>query len=469
MTRRRWMHIIAILLAATALRIFYANLVWTPAAKSPDASMSVMYVRSAYLLAAGLGYSQTIPGSPAYKSIEGVGGLKETARDGKRITLETGGLVPADGLYPETLHPPGWSILGAIFHRATGLPVWLVMQILGILFDLAACGILYGLTLNVLKKHKIAATATLLYALFPPFAYASVRLQPIGFVCFFVLLETAIVLSAARRKGRLKFTLYALCGVLLGVSAYFRPDYLLLGPFLMAGVWWNERRYWQPLVLAVGMTIISVAVLSPWAYRNHEQLGRWVFTSTSAGATLITGLGGYPNPWGFGPSDIDRAKEASAQGISTPWSSEADLYFRKTFVEAIKSHPGAYIGILLRKSWMPLAPPHDWGLTSTTRKRPFYEIRREGKVFDNLKYVIHTYWSRALSSAIMLLGNLGLLLIVFKEPARRKDMVFLILVILYAAFSHVFTVMFPIYILPAAFVPLIGLAYILNRGWQAED
>ena len=462
MSKKSWAWIAAILVVAATTRLVFAVLVWTPTAKSPDQTISVMYVRSAYLLATGHGYAQAIPDSPAYQSIEGSNGLKQRARNGTKLTLSNGAIVPLDGLYPEMVHPPGWSVVASALHRLSGLPVWLPMQILGGLVDVAACGLAYWLTYLLLGSYRIARLSGLFYALFPPLAYASIRLQPIAFMSFFVLLETVLFVLACRSQGRRQILLFAACGLLAGVSAYFRPDYLLLAPFLVIGLFWTAMKAWKILAIGIGMAALSLVVLTPWTVRNYDLAGRIIVTSTSVGATLVSGLGAVPNPWGFGPSDVDRAKEAAQRGIPTPFNAEADAYFRGVFWDAVKKHPGTYLKQLLRRSWMPLAPPHDWGLVSKFKARPFHELRRQGAIFANLIDLAVAHWPRIISGALMLIGHIGLVLMYLRERKARPVIITLFLVWAYAAFSHIFTLMVPFYLLPAAFVPLIGLAYLCS-------
>src|SRR5690606_15305494 len=81
---------------ALLVRLVYAFLVWSPGFKSPDESMFKMYARSAYFLAAGHGYAQAIPGSPAYFDIEEI---RENVAFPTRITAASHDEISADGKY----------------------------------------------------------------------------------------------------------------------------------------------------------------------------------------------------------------------------------------------------------------------------------------------------------------------------------------------------------------------------------
>jgi hypothetical protein len=95
---------------------------------------------------------------------------------------------------------------------------------------------------------------------------------------------------------------------------------MLMPLFVGLGLWLYTRRFWQSFSAMVFAQVVVFLVLSPWAFRNYGICGRWVFTSSGVGATLITGLGEFNNPWGFGYTDEDRYKQAVLQGFSSAWS-----------------------------------------------------------------------------------------------------------------------------------------------------
>ena len=464
MTRSTWKHLAVILAVATVCRAAYAVLVWTPWFISPSETMSKMYVRSAYALSAGLGYAQTIPDSPADEDLKN---LVREGETGKWIRWSSGPRVRPDGLYPEMLHPPGWSLIAASLHRGLGVPVTRAMHCVTAVVDVAACAMLYWLVLLALDSVRVARVAAWLYAVFPPLCYASATLRPIGFMSFFMILATIwIVLAVRSRKAAARWGCYVLCGATIGLAGYFRPDFLLLGPFFFLGLWFIRRRFFSSLAAAAGILAVSLIVLFPWARRNHKLCGRWMFTSCGAGCTLISGLGAYDNPWGFGPSDHDRARETAEQGLRTPFCPEADTYFRGRFFDAVREHPWAYAWIVARRSFQAVAPPYAWGLKLPARTKSFSSLRREGKLVENLGYLAKAFWPR-ISMAVVSLAALICALIVLIR--RWRGPVWLVMLVpLYAALSHMFSHMAPYYLLPGAFAQLTALAYVLGRGWRDD-
>lgn len=460
---RRWLA--AILLVAAAARIAYALLVWTPAFVSPAETMSKMYVRSAYALCADLGYAQALPGSDAYHDLQA---LVREGQAGAVVTADAARRVSRKGLYAEMLHPPGWAMAAAVLHRAFGVPVTTAMHWFSVCVDVAACALLFVLARSVLGSARVALVAAAIYAVFPPLCYASATLRPKAMMPFFVILATLVIMRAARAGGPRRWMLLAACGAALGVGGYFRPDFLLLGPFLCLGLWATDRRLWLVPAAAAVVLAASLAVLLPWARRNHSVCGRWVFTSSGVGCTLVTGLGTYPNPWGFGPSDEDRVREAARAGFATPFSPQADLYFRRVFLRAVRERPWAYVKILARRTVQPIATPYGSGLKLPARTRSFTELRSTDSVLGNVGYLWRAFWPRIIMAGVSFAGLCAMVFMLIRERRRRPAVWFLALVPLYAAGSHLLSHMAPYYLLPGVFAQLTGLAYVLARPRRHE-
>lgn len=467
MARRHRLILAWIVALALGLRALYAVLVWTPAFTSPDRSMSKMYVRSAYLMAAGHGYAQVLGNCPARTDVMV---LQEETRSGRTITPADGARIRPEGLYPEMLHPPGWSWIAAQLHGLTGQPVWLLMQVVGVVVDTLTVLLVFAVVRLCWGGFRLAAWTALLYAIFPGNLAVSVELTPTVFTLHFAVLVTLLLALAARGAGRQRWAFVVLAGLASGLSGYFRPDYLLLAPFLALGLWIVWKRLVAAMAAGLAVAVISLVVMLPWAWRNHGICGRWVFTSSSVGCTLVTGLGTYPNPWGLGPSDVDRGREAAAQGYATAFGPEADPYFRKVFWDCVKSHPRALVPILARRALEALLPPHSWGL-ARTGSQPFSEIRRQGRIFDSAGYMVRTYWSQGLSAGLMGLGWIGCAGLLLRERKAHPLIVLPLLAPVYAALSHLPTHMAGYYVLPGAFAQWMGLAWLAGRlagRWRAD-
>ncbi|MBN8867421.1 MAG: hypothetical protein J0H98_07690 [Solirubrobacterales bacterium] len=84
---------------------------------------------------------------------------------------------------------------------------------------------------------------------------------------------------------------WALPGLLLGLAAMVRPEYLGIS-ILLAGalVLINRRHGLRPALLgSAAMLAALFLVIAPWTIRNLDQTGRFVPLSTGGGQTLFTG------------------------------------------------------------------------------------------------------------------------------------------------------------------------------------
>jgi len=81
-------------------------------------------------------------------------------------------------------------------------------------------------------------------------------------------------------------------GVLFGLTAMFRPEYLLVGGafVVLAAVRGWQARGWQPGLAGAGVLLAALLVpIVPWTIRNIDVLGRVVPISTGSGKALYVG------------------------------------------------------------------------------------------------------------------------------------------------------------------------------------
>lgn len=98
-------------------------------------------------------------------------------------------------------------------------------------------------------------------------------------------------LARPERPVWLKLLDWVLPGVLLGLTAMVRPEYLPIG-LLMIGVLAlisRDQGLRPALTGAAVSTVALLVVLAPWTFRNLDETGRLVPLSTGGGQTLFTG------------------------------------------------------------------------------------------------------------------------------------------------------------------------------------
>ncbi len=461
----------AIVVFSAALLFRLAYLIWYLSGWHviPDSSMALSYFWRGYGIAAGYGYV-----AAERSSLDHLISLEERVRaESFRVTPETAGPLEPHGVRAETLHPPGMALLIAGANRLFGIPADLPVQLLYLIVD-SATAVLVGWIAGVTLGSRVGFASGLAYALFPPSAYMAIAKLPTGIFPMFIAGSLACALQGLRQSGRRRWRWYAGSGLVLGLGGYFRPDYVLMPILVGLGLWAYSRRFWHSFKATALAQVLVFVVLLPWAYRNHAVFDRWIFTSTSAGGTMINGLGTFRNPWGFGPRDEDREKEAAAVGIDSAWSPDADAHFRKVFVRSIREHPGGFWMRMLYRAPAAVATPFDLGFTNPWRTHGFTELRKEGQdrysfFREHPGYVLRAY-SDSLLSALLTFFCLGCTtLMVVLERRRRLGLVLLLLSPhLYSVASHLpLSHMQAYYLLPSMFCWLIGVGYVLAKGWRA--
>jgi 4-amino-4-deoxy-L-arabinose transferase-like glycosyltransferase len=132
--------------------------------------------------------------------------------------------------------------------------------------------------------------AALAVAVYPAFVYDAGRLMSEPFaelgLAGFVL--AFLWASGEGRRPRA----YLLPGLLLGLTALFRPEYLVFAVvFAVLALIWRARRHgWRDGALAGGALLVAFCVLVvPWTIRNYVVLDRVVPISTGGGKALFIG------------------------------------------------------------------------------------------------------------------------------------------------------------------------------------
>ena len=122
---------------------------------------------------------------------------------------------------------------------------------------------------------------------------------------------------------------------------------------------------------------------------------------------------------------------------------------------------------------LPLAvvAPQTFGFNNPLKTVRFSEELEKGRdrfevVLSKPLYILKAYWEWLLMGLVGFASSLSSLFMVICER-RRFGLVFLLLSPhLYSIGTHLLMYYEPRYVLPSMFSFLIGLAYVLSRGWQ---
>jgi len=183
---------------------------------------------------------------------------------------------------------PGAPLLYAASFFATGGPREGTARIVELLLGLAAIVIVYllGRRLNCRPAGLIAA---LCVAVYPPFIHSTGALysEP---PAIFTLPAAVLAFLWASERRRLRAWL--LPGLLFGLTALIRPDYLPVGIafVLLAAIRIGRDRGRQPGLAAGGMALAAMLLpIVPWTIHNQVTLHRTVPISTGGGKALYVG------------------------------------------------------------------------------------------------------------------------------------------------------------------------------------
>jgi hypothetical protein len=87
------------------------------------------------------------------------------------------------------------------------------------------------------------------------------------------------------------YLFYALSGIMLGISAWIRPNAMMLAPFVLAMLVAISARRWQAIKYGAVMLMATVVTISPITIRNYVIYGEFVPISINLGIVLWQGIG----------------------------------------------------------------------------------------------------------------------------------------------------------------------------------
>ena len=139
-------------------------------------------------------------------------------------------------------------------------------------------GRLAGLLLALYPTHVMFSTLSLTEPLFT-----------------ILLLGAISCLLLQRQSGPIRAVL---AGLLLGIAVLVRPLMVLLPLLLPLGLLEKGEDRRQALLVSLLVLVTTLAIVSPWLWRNHQLTGRWTSLTTSGGFNFWVGnnpdaRGGY--------------------------------------------------------------------------------------------------------------------------------------------------------------------------------
>jgi 4-amino-4-deoxy-L-arabinose transferase-like glycosyltransferase len=183
---------------------------------------------------------------------------------------------------------PGAPLLYAAAFYATGGAREGTARIVELLLGLAAIVVAYllGRRINCRPAGLIAAFGV---AVYPPFIHSTGALfsEPPA-----MLTLPAAVLAFLWAAEQERLRVWLLPGLLFGLTALIRPDYLPVGIafVILAAIRVGRERGWQPGLAGAGLLAAALLLpIVPWTIHNQVTLDRTVPISTGGGKALYVG------------------------------------------------------------------------------------------------------------------------------------------------------------------------------------
>lgn len=203
-------------------------------------------------------------------------------------SLYQDGTYGGDGFRDPTDWSPGAPLLFAAGHYVTGGVNDGFARGLQALLGSAAILLVYLIAFRLSGPGAVPLLAAGLTSVYPPFIHSvgSLMSEPVA-----IFLLPATVLAILWADGRHPAA-WLLPGLLMGLTALVRPEYMFVAVALLALIGIRStRRYGarRGLLTSTAFLLAAVVAIAPWTIRNQQELGRFVPISTGSGKALFVG------------------------------------------------------------------------------------------------------------------------------------------------------------------------------------
>jgi 4-amino-4-deoxy-L-arabinose transferase-like glycosyltransferase len=183
---------------------------------------------------------------------------------------------------------PGAPLLYAASFYATGGAREGTARIVEALLGVAAILVVFLLG-ERLGGRWVGLMSAFAVAVYPPFIHSTGELmsEPPA-----ILTLPAAVLAFLWASEQERLRAWLLPGLLFGLTAMFRPEYLFVGAafVVLAAIRIGRARGWRPGLAGAGLLVVALLLpIVPWTIRNVDVLGRVVPISTGSGKALYVG------------------------------------------------------------------------------------------------------------------------------------------------------------------------------------
>ena len=248
------------------------------------------------------------------------------------------------------LRTPGFPLLLAASIRVFGDSIFaatLVMAAVG-----TGCCWLTWCLARRLYNETTALWALLLVAVSPLQIGSNVQILSETWFSFGLLVCLLALARLLRQEPTASCARIALVnGILTGLTTLIRPGWLLwTGLSSLLVILFGQMKYTRKVLCAVLICAGCFIALLPWAWRNHNVTGHWVFTSLWSGPSLYDGL----HEGATGASDMAFVDDEKV--FATMSEFDANANYKQRAIDFARSNPRRAIQLAFLKAGRYLSP-----------------------------------------------------------------------------------------------------------------
>jgi len=255
----------------------------------------------------------------------------------------------------QVLRTPGFPLLLAASIRIFGDSIFaasLVVAVVG-----TACCALTAALARRLTDNRTALWALALVAISPIQVGSNVQILSETWFSFWLLLTllamAAVVASRPSGSNAATRELWSslVSGILTGLTVLVRPGWILWPWFSSLIVFFCGRQARGRRLLMCGLLFAGCYLaLLPWAWRNHNVTGHWIFTSLWSGASLYDGL----HAGATGASDMTFVDQETVYATMSEY--DANAHYKQRAFEFALANPVRTAELALFKAGRYLSP-----------------------------------------------------------------------------------------------------------------
>lgn len=184
---------------------------------------------------------------------------------------------------------------------------------------------------GLFKEFALIKSKKNLFLTLPITALMSVK-WPDAIVLFLVFYLVVSIYKYNSTK-KVKYLIYG--ALYIGIAYNFRSEFLILLPLMFLGLLLIkklDRKYF--------FLMLSYLLILPWGIRNQIETSEFSLSASNGGAVAYISLGQLPNnEWGIKPFDPTAYKIADSLGFKSPYTNDADRYFKSLFWDEVTKKP----------------------------------------------------------------------------------------------------------------------------------